>query len=95
MGQARRRRRSAKAYKLVRIIDGASGGDDTDAVIKAIKDKKSWSETFAEIQKFGIFVNWGTLETELFEGDYAQEMIETLGVAAFARVLGTHSNTAG
>lgn len=67
-----------RGLKLVRIIDGACGGDDTDAVIKAIKDKKTWSETFAEIQKFGIFVNWSTLETELFEGDYAQEMIDTL-----------------
>ncbi|EKV26579.1 putative ATP-dependent endonuclease [Caenispirillum salinarum AK4] len=67
-----------RALKLVRIIDEASGGDDTDAVIKTITKKKTWGETFAEIQKFGIFVNWSTLETELFEGDYAQEMINTL-----------------
>ncbi|WP_139974505.1 AAA family ATPase [Ochrobactrum sp. CGA5] len=67
-----------RALKLVRIIDVAAGGDDTNAVIKSIKDKETWGETFAEIRKFGIFVNWSTLETELFEGDYAQEMIETL-----------------
>lgn len=67
-----------RALKLVRIIDEAAGSEDTDAVVKAIKDKKTWGETFAEIQKFGIFVNWSTLETELFEGDYAQEMIDTL-----------------
>lgn len=67
-----------RALKLARIIDEAADGDDTDAVIKAIKDKKTWGETFAEVQKFGIFVNWSTLETELFEGDYAQEMIDTL-----------------
>lgn len=67
-----------RALKLVRIIDEAADGDDTDALIKAIKDKKTWGETFTEIQKFGIFVNWSTLETELFEGDYAQEMIDTL-----------------
>lgn len=67
-----------RALKLVRIIDEANDGADTDAVIKAIKEQKTWGETFNEIQKFGIFVNWSTLETELFEGDYAQEMIDTL-----------------
>jgi putative ATP-dependent endonuclease of the OLD family len=67
-----------RALKLVRSIDEAADGDDTGALIKAIKDKKTWGETFTEIQKFGIFVNWSTLETELFEGDYAQEMIDTL-----------------
>ncbi len=67
-----------RALKLVKIIDEAAGGDDTPEVIKAIKDMKTWGETFAETQKFGIFVNWSTLETELFDGDYAQEMIETL-----------------
>ena len=67
-----------RALKLVRIIDVAAGGDDTNAVIKSIKDKDTWGKTFAEIRKFGIFVNWSTLETELFEGGYAQEMIETL-----------------
>lgn len=67
-----------RALKLVKIIDEAAGGDDTPEVIKAIKEIKTWGETFAETQKFGIFVNWSTLETELFDGDYAQEMIETL-----------------
>lgn len=67
-----------RTLNLVRIIDEAADGDDTDAVVKAIKEKKTWGETFTEIQKFGIFVNWSTLETELFEGDYAQEMIDTL-----------------
>ena len=67
-----------RALKLVRIINDAAGGDDTDAVIKAIMDKETWIEAFAEVQKFGIFVNWSTLETELFQGDYAQEMIDAL-----------------
>lgn len=67
-----------RALKLIRIIDEATDGDDTDAVIKAIKDKETWEETFAEIKAFGIFVNWSTLETELFGGDFAQEMLDTL-----------------
>lgn len=67
-----------RALKLVRTIDQARGGADTAGLIKAIKDKKTWGEAFAEIRKFSIFVNWGTLETELFEGDYAKEMIDTL-----------------
>lgn len=67
-----------RGLKLVRIIDASVSGADTAAVIKDIKDKKTWGESFAEMEKFGIFVNSGTLETELFEGDYAQEMIDTL-----------------
>ncbi|RAT17393.1 ATP-dependent endonuclease [Lonsdalea populi] len=67
-----------RALKLVQSIDEAAGGNNIDAVIQAIKDQKTWDERFDEIQKFGIFVNWSTLETELFEGDYAQEMIDTL-----------------
>lgn len=67
-----------RALKLVRVIDVAAGGDDTEAVIEAIEDKETWEATFAEIQKFGIFVNRSTLETELFEGNYAQEMIDSL-----------------
>ncbi|AJY46873.1 ATP-dependent nuclease [Martelella endophytica] len=71
-------RANNRALKLIRIIDEAAEEGDTDAVIKAIEDKGTWKETFAEIEKFGIFVNGSTLETELFEGDYAQEMIDTL-----------------
>ena len=73
-----------RALKLVRIIDEATDGNDPDALIKAIKDKKPWEDTFAEIKTFGIFVNWSTLETELFQGDYAQEMIDTLREQSFS-----------
>lgn len=67
-----------RALKLVNIIDRARGGADTKALIKGIKDLGTWGESFVQCQTFGIFVNSGTLETELFEGDYAEEMIETL-----------------
>ncbi|MAM39394.1 ATP-dependent endonuclease [Pseudonocardia sp. TMWB2A] len=67
-----------RALKLVDVIDRMRGGADTNALIKGIKDLETWEESFAECKTFGIFVNSGTLETELFEGDYAEEMIETL-----------------
>lgn len=67
-----------RALKLVRIIDEAAGGEDTDAVIKGIEDLTTWKESFDECEKFGIFVNSDTLESELFDGDYSQEMIDTL-----------------
>ena len=67
-----------RALKLVDVIDRMRGGTDTNALIKGIKDLETWEESFAECKTFGIFVNSGTLETELFEGDYAEEMIETL-----------------
>lgn len=37
------------------------------------------------MELFGIFVNTDTLETELFDGDYAQEMIETLREHSFSQ----------
>jgi len=67
-----------RALKLVRIIDEARGGDDTDAVISKIDELTTWKESFDECEAFGIFVNNDTLETELFEGAYAQAMIDTL-----------------
>lgn len=67
-----------RALKLVDIIDRVRGGADTKALIKGIKALETWEESFAEFEKFGIFVNSGTLETELFEGEYAEEMIATL-----------------
>jgi putative ATP-dependent endonuclease of the OLD family len=67
-----------RALKLVRIIDEARGGDDTDALITRIKELETWAESFDECEAFGIFVNDDTLETELFEGDFALAMIETL-----------------
>lgn len=67
-----------RALKLVRIIDDVAGGEDTDALIKEIEDLTTWKESFHECEKFGIFVNSDTLESELFDGDYSQEMIDTL-----------------
>lgn len=67
-----------RALKLVRIIDGTRGGEDTDALIDEIEEMTTWKESFEKCEEFGIFVNSDTLETELFDGDYAIEMIETL-----------------
>ncbi|PNQ04014.1 ATP-dependent endonuclease [Sphingobium sp. SA916] len=67
-----------RALKLVQTIDKAVGGTDTDALIQGIKDFTTYEESLDECQRFGIFVNCDTLETELFDGDYAQAMIDTL-----------------
>lgn len=67
-----------RALKLVRIIDRAVGGENTDALIQEIKDFTTYEESLDECQKFGIFVNCDTLEIELFDGDFAQSMIDTL-----------------
>jgi putative ATP-dependent endonuclease of OLD family len=67
-----------RALKLVKIIDEAGGGANTDGLIQAIKDLDTYEESLAECEKFGIFVNTDTLETELFKGDYAEPMIEAL-----------------
>ncbi|WP_319567946.1 ATP-dependent nuclease [Cohaesibacter marisflavi] len=74
-----------RALKLVDIIDRLRGGADTKALIEGIKDLDTYQKSFEECETFGIFVNSGTLETELFEGDYAKEMIETLREYKFSK----------
>lgn len=73
-----------RGLKLVRTIDEARDGEDTDAVISDIEEG-SYEESFEKMEPFGIFVNTDTLETELFDGDYAQEMIETLREHSFSQ----------
>jgi putative ATP-dependent endonuclease of OLD family len=67
-----------RALKLVRIIDQARGGTATKDLIQSITDLEFYHDSFEECAKFGIFVNSSTLETELFNGDYAGPMIESL-----------------
>lgn len=72
-----------RALKLVRIIDEARGGHDTDALITKIDELTTWKESFDECEAFGIFVNKDTLETELFEGDYLELMGIAVGTTNF------------
>jgi len=72
-----------RGKNLVRTIDEARDGEDTDAVISDIEEG-SYEESFEKMEPFGIFVNTDTLETELFRGAYAQEMIETLREHSFS-----------
>jgi len=74
-----------RALKLARIIDKARGGADTNAVISAIKKEDTYRKSFDACEPFGIFVNSDTLEPELFDGDYAQAMIETLREYKFSK----------
>jgi putative ATP-dependent endonuclease of the OLD family len=73
-----------RGLKLVRTIDEAWDGEETDAVISDIEEG-SYEESFEKMEPFGIFVNTDTLETELFDGDYAQKMIETLREHSFSQ----------
>lgn len=73
-----------RGLKLVRTINQAQDGEDSDAVISDIEEG-TYGESFEKMERFGIFVNTDTLETELFEGDYAQEMIDTLREHNFSK----------
>lgn len=66
-----------RCLKLVRTIEEARGSQEIDDIIDEIEEG-SYKDSFEMMEPFGAFVNTGTLETELFDGDYAQEMIETL-----------------
>lgn len=67
-----------RSLKLVAAIDEGQKGENTKALIEEIKAKPSWKESFQACEAFGIFVNDGTLETDLFEGSHAQAMIDIL-----------------
>lgn len=67
-----------RAMKLVEIIDKARGGDDPAFTVAAIKALETYEESLDACEPYGIFTNRSTLETELFGGDYAGAMIETL-----------------
>lgn len=73
-----------RGLKLVRTINEARDSGDTDAVISEIEEG-SYNDSLEKMEPFGIFVNADTLETELFDGDYAQEMIETLREHGFSQ----------
>ncbi|MBD8471546.1 ATP-dependent nuclease [Sphingomonas sp. CFBP 8765] len=68
----------SRAMKLVEIIDTARGGDDPGFTVAAIKALETYEESLDVCEPYGIFTNRSTLETELFGGDYAEAMIETL-----------------
>lgn len=74
-----------RSIDLVRTIDRAKGGEATDELIDSIKSAETYDDAIAECEKFGIFVNSSTLETELFDGYYAIEMIETLREHGFGQ----------
>lgn len=73
-----------RALKLVRTIDRARGGDDTDALIKAIEDMTTYADSFAACEDFGIFVNSDTLELDLFHDGFATEITATLREQKFS-----------
>jgi putative ATP-dependent endonuclease of OLD family len=73
-----------RCLKIVRTIEEARDGEDTDVVLGDIEEG-TYEESFEKMEPFGLFVNADTLETELFDGDYAYEMIDTLREHNFSK----------
>ena len=73
-----------RCLKIVRTIEEARDGEDTDVVLSDIEEG-TYEESFEKMEPFGLFVNADTLETELFDGDYAHEMIDTLREHNFSK----------
>ncbi|MBR9864628.1 MAG: AAA family ATPase [Rhodobacteraceae bacterium] len=67
-----------RALNLVLTIKKAQGTADPMAETTAIHNLGSYEKSFSECERFGIFVNSDTLETELYENDYASEIISLL-----------------
>jgi putative ATP-dependent endonuclease of OLD family len=74
-----------RALKLVGIIDSAQGGGDPASAVAAIEALETYEESLDASERYGIFTNRSTLEVELFGGDYAEAMIETLGEQSWSR----------
>lgn len=73
-----------RCLKIVRTIEEARDGEDTDVVLSDIEEG-TYEESFEKMEPFGLFVNADTLETELFDGDYTHEMIDTLREHNFSK----------
>ncbi|KAB0682049.1 ATP-dependent nuclease [Aureimonas leprariae] len=67
-----------RAVALVRTIDEAQKGGDTDLVIRRIEDEPTYEDAFERCERFGIHVNSDTLEMELFGSGFSDAMLETL-----------------
>jgi putative ATP-dependent endonuclease of OLD family len=74
-----------RALRIAFHILKSQGGVDVGEEIKSIMAKGINDNAFLKCEESGIFVNSGTLETELFAGDYAIEMIETLRKEKFSK----------
>lgn len=67
-----------RSLNIINTLTNICSDIDTSTLCELYDTSSSWDTIFNEIQNFGIFVNKSTLETELFERGYAQEIIDTL-----------------
>lgn len=72
-----------RALKLVRTIDTLHNGEDTDALLTELEALEDYDVLSDRFEEHGVFTNSHTLEIDLFEGDFAVAIIETLREEGF------------
>jgi putative ATP-dependent endonuclease of OLD family len=67
-----------RTLRLVRMIEEIRTGVEPDELIEELKAIDKYNEFCRRCEEFGVFSNIKTLELDLFEGGYADAIIETL-----------------
>jgi putative ATP-dependent endonuclease of OLD family len=62
----------------VRAIEETRTGTEQDALVDELKTIKSYDDFGERCEEYGVFSNRDTLEIDLFEGGYAEAIIETM-----------------
>ncbi len=75
----------SRTLTLVATIEQAKTGEDADELIAELKGIDDYGDFCKRCEEFGIFSNFKTLEIDLFEGGYAEAIIENLREAQFGK----------
>jgi putative ATP-dependent endonuclease of OLD family len=74
-----------RTLKLVTTIQQTKTGNEPKDLIAELKKVENYGKFCERCEEFGIFSNFNTLEIDLFEGGYADAIIETLREAGFGK----------
>jgi putative ATP-dependent endonuclease of the OLD family len=74
-----------RTLRLVTTIQQTKTGKEPTDLIAELKKIDNYGKFCERCEEFGIFSNFNTLEIDLFEGGYADAIIETLREAGFGK----------
>jgi putative ATP-dependent endonuclease of OLD family len=72
-----------RTLQLVTTIEQTRTGDEPEKLIEELKKINQYNDFCDRCEEFGVFSNHNTLELDLFEGGYADAIIETLRETKF------------
>jgi putative ATP-dependent endonuclease of the OLD family len=72
-----------RALRLVATIEEIRTGAAADQLVEELKAIEDYNDFSDRCEQFGVYTNVETLEVDLFEGDFASEIIEILREGKF------------